>query len=148
MTDIPKIIPIAADHAGYNLKEFIKQQLTEKGFQIIDMGTYSAEPVDYPDVIHPLAAAINAGKYPIGIIMCGSGNGVAMTANKYPLVRCALCWNEELAQLARNHNNANILSLPARFISQEQALNIALTFLQSDFENGRHQKRIDKIPIH
>lgn len=141
------IIPMASDHAGFELKEYLREKLTEKGYQIKDMGTYSADSVDYPDMIHPLAKEINAGNYEFGIIMCGSANGVSMVANKYQNVRCALCWQEEIAQLAKQHNNANIISLPARFISKEKALSIVDAYLNTEFEGGRHQKRVEKIPI-
>ncbi len=142
-----KIIPMACDHAGYELKEYLKKYLEEKGYEIKDFGTYSSDSVDYPDMIHPLAKEINEGVYEIGVIMCGSANGVSMVANKYPNVRCALCWEEEIAKLAKQHNNANIISLPARFISQEKASLILDAFLTTDFEGGRHQKRVDKISI-
>lgn len=147
MMNISEIIVMASDHAGFFHKEFLKNALTEKGYQIKDMGTYSSERVDYPDMIHPLAKAISEDQYQTGIIICGSGNGVAMVANKYPNVRCALCWNVEIARLARNHNNANIISLPARFVTQQEALEILTTFLESDYDGGRHQQRIDKINI-
>ena len=142
-----KIIPMACDHAGFELKEFLKSSLIERGLEIKDFGTYTSDSVDYPDMIHPLAKEINEGVYPFGIIMCGSANGVSMVANKYPNVRCALCWQEEIAQLAKLHNNANIIALPARFISKEKALSIVDAYLNTEFEGGRHQKRVEKIPI-
>ncbi|MBO5843265.1 MAG: ribose 5-phosphate isomerase B [Bacteroidales bacterium] len=142
-----KIIPMACDHAGFELKEFLKSSLIERGLEIKDFGTYTSDSVDYPDMIHPLAKEINEGVYPFGIIMCGSANGVSMVANKYPNVRCALCWQEEIAQLAKQHNNANIIALPARFISKEKALSIVDAYLNTEFEGGRHQKRVEKIPI-
>ncbi len=142
-----KVIPMACDHAGFELKEFLKSALTERGLEIKDFGTYTSDSVDYPDMIHPLAKEINAGNYEFGIIMCGSANGVSMVANKYQNVRCALCWQEEIAQLAKQHNNANIISLPARFISKEKALSIVDAYLNTEFEGGRHQKRVEKIPI-
>ena len=141
------IIPIASDHAGFELKEFLKIELSKKGYQFKDYGTFSTDSCDYPDFIHPLAKDINDGKYPLALIMCGSGNGVQMTANKYLKVRCALCWNEELACLARQHNDSNILSLPARFITKEEGLKIAITYLNTEFEGGRHQRRVDKISM-
>ncbi len=141
------IIPMASDHAGFELKEYLREKLSEKGYQIKDMGTYSADSVDYPDMIHPLAKAINDGEYECGIIMCGSGEGVSMTANKYSGVRCALCWREEIATLAKQHNNANIIALPARFITPEQALSICEAYFAAQFEGGRHQKRVEKIAI-
>lgn len=138
---------MACDHAGFELKEFLKSALTERGLEIKDFGTYTSDSVDYPDMIHPLAKEINAGNFEFGIIMCGSANGVSMVANKYQNVRCALCWEEEIAQLAKQHNNANIISLPARFISKEKALSIVDAYLNTEFEGGRHQKRVEKIPI-
>lgn len=141
------IIPIASDHAGFELKEFLKIELSKKGYKFKDYGTFSTDSCDYPDFIHPLAKDINDEKYPLALIMCGSGNGVQMTANKYLKVRCALCWNEELACLARKHNDSNILSLPARFITKEEGLKIAITYLNTEFEGGRHQRRVDKISM-
>ncbi|MDR1726126.1 MAG: ribose 5-phosphate isomerase B [Bacteroidales bacterium] len=142
-----KYIPIASDHAGFELKEYIREHLSQLGYMLVDKGTYSSESVDYPDFVHPLSKQVNDGYYEMGIVICGSGNGVAMVANKYPNVRCALCWNEDIAKLARNHNNANIISLPARFITKELALNIVLMFLNSEYEAGRHQIRVEKINI-
>jgi ribose 5-phosphate isomerase B len=142
-----KVIPMACDHAGFELKEFLKSALIERGLEIKDFGTYTSDSVDYPDMIHPLAKEINAGNFEFAIIMCGSANGVTMVANKYQNVRCALCWEEEIAQLAKQHNNANIISLPARFISKEKALSIVDAYLNTEFEGGRHQKRVEKIPI-
>ena len=141
------IIPIASDHAGYVLKEFLIKELSSQGYKLKDYGTFTTDSCDYPDFIHPLAKDINDGIYQRALIMCGSGNGVQMTANKYLKVRCALCWTEELASLARQHNNANILALPARFISQEEGLKIAFKYLNTDYEGGRHQRRVDKISI-
>lgn len=141
------VIPMACDHAGFELKEFLKSKFIERGFEVKDFGTYSSESCDYPDMIHPLAKAINEGEFEFGVIMCGSANGVSMTANKYPFVRCALCWKEEIAQLAKQHNNANVIALPARFISQDEALNIFDAWFSTEFEGGRHQKRVDKIAI-
>lgn len=141
-------IVISCDHAGFELKEKVKSALQEKGAVVVDMGPATADRVDYPDMIHPLARAVNDGVQQMGIIICGSGNGVAMTANKYPNVRAALCWNREIAALARQHNNANVLSLPARFISVEEALACVDSFLNEKFEGGRHADRVEKIPIH
>ncbi len=137
-------IAIASDHAGYELKEYIKQNLDKK-FNFKDFGTNSTESVDYPDFIHPLAHEIDKGNIEFGIIICGSGNGVSMTANKYPNVRAAICWNPELAALARKHNDANILALSARFITKENAMQIVNTFFSTDFEGGRHLRRVEKI---
>jgi ribose 5-phosphate isomerase B len=145
MFDKQKILPMACDHGGFEMKEYIKDKLGRLGYIIEDMGTASSESVDYPDLIHPLAKAVNEGKYEMGIILCGSGNGAQMTANKYPKVRAALCWNLEQAQLAREHNNANILSLPGRFIDTALAMEMALKFLNTEFEGGRHQRRVEKI---
>lgn len=140
-----EIIPIASDHAGFELKEKVIKFLSSKNIDTKDFGTYSSDSVDYPDYAHKVGSAINKGEYKRGIVICGSGNGVQMTVNKYPGVRCALCWNEEIASLARQHNDANILSLPARFIPEELALKIVDIFLNTDFEGGRHQRRVEKI---
>ncbi|MCK9328880.1 MAG: ribose 5-phosphate isomerase B [Bacteroidales bacterium] len=139
------IIGLACDHAGYELKEKLKDYLTSIGFTVKDFGTNSCESVDYPDYIHPLASEINNGNLKKAIIICGTGNGVSMTANKYINVRAALCWNTEIAKLARQHNDANILALPARFISEKEATDILNIFLNTNFESGRHSRRIEKI---
>lgn len=136
---------MASDHGGFEMKEFIKRKLEDTGIAIIDFGTVNEESVDYPDFIHPLAKAINDGEFTIGIIMCGSGNGAQITANKYPNVRAGLCWNVEQAKLTRLHNNANVLSLPGRFVSMDEAWEIVNMFLSTDFEGGRHMKRVEKI---
>ncbi|MDO5656063.1 MAG: ribose 5-phosphate isomerase B [Flavobacteriaceae bacterium] len=138
-------IAIGADHAGFELKEKIKGLLTEKKIEFEDFGTFSTDSVDYPDFAHPTAKAVLKGDAELGILLCGSGNGVAMTANKYAGIRAAMAWTPELAELGRQHNNANILVLPARFISDEEGLKITEAFLQADFEGGRHQRRVDKI---
>lgn len=138
-------IPIGCDHGGFEMKEYIKARLIKAGYSVIDFGTNSADSVDYPDFIHPLAKAVNEGKYKLGIIICGSGNGAQMTANKYRLVRAALCWNEEITRLARLHNDANILSLPGRFLDFELAWKMAEIFLNTPFEGGRHSNRVNKI---
>lgn len=140
-------IAMGADHAGYELKEQLKQWLQKKNKRIRDYGTFSAESVDYPDFVHPLAEAVEQGYIPFGIVICGSGNGVAMTANKWQGIRAALCWKPEIAKLAKEHNNANIIALPARHISLSMAKRIVNAFLRAKFEGGRHQKRIDKIPV-
>lgn len=139
-------IGIACDHAGFDLKEILKAELAASGYQVEDFGTHSAQSMDYPDVAHPLANAVESGLLPLGIAICGSGNGISMTVNKHAGIRAALCWNEELAKLARNHNNANILSLPARFISAEEGVKIMHSFLSATFEGGRHEARVNKIP--
>ncbi len=140
-------IPIASDHGGFVIKQFLADKLRSHGFEVVDFGTYGTHSVDYPDFIHPLARAVNDGVYSGGIILCGSGNGAQITANKYPGVRAGLCWNVEQAALTRQHNNANILSLPGRYLSMDEAWEITKTFLSTAFEGGRHQIRIDKIPL-
>lgn len=140
-----EIIPVACDHAGFELKKEVIKQLTSIGFEVKDFGTYSSESCDYPDFAHLVGSAVNNGTYGRGIVLCGSGNGVQMTVNKYPNVRCALCWNVEIAHLARQHNDANILSLPARFITTDSALSIVKEFIETPFEGGRHQRRVEKI---
>lgn len=140
-----KIVPIASDHAGYQLKTKVIEHLKSLGFEVKDYGTSSDESVDYPDYAHPLASAVNKGEFERGVLICGSGNGVQMTANKYPNVRCALCWGEELAALARQHNDANVIALPARFIAEDEAMRCVDTFFSTPFEGGRHQRRVEKI---
>ncbi len=142
-----KIIGIASDHAGYELKEILKSWLKVKGYDLKDFGAFSIESSDYPDFAHPLANAIEKGDVNIGISICGSGNGMNMTVNKHQDIRAGLCWNKEIARLARAHNNANICSLPARFVSVDDAKEIVETFLNTEFEGGRHQIRIEKIPV-
>ncbi|MDE5940564.1 MAG: ribose 5-phosphate isomerase B [Muribaculaceae bacterium] len=141
------MIALCSDHAGYELKSIIEGYLEANGKEYEDFGTFSAESCDYPDFAHPCALAVESGKCYPGIAMCGSGNGIAMTLNKHQGIRAALCWTPELASLARRHNDANVLVLPARFIPAEVALAIVDTFLSTPFEGGRHQARIDKIPV-
>jgi ribose 5-phosphate isomerase B len=141
-----KTIALGADHGGFHYKEAIKAYLQQEGYEVKDFGTDSSDSVDYPDFAHPLADAVGKGEFSLGILLCGSGNGVAITANKHPQVRAALCWNEELAALARQHNNANVLCLPGRFVSEELAIGMVRTFLEATFEGGRHEKRVAKIP--
>jgi ribose 5-phosphate isomerase B len=138
-------IAIGADHAGYELKKAIIVFLTDKGHQVEDFGCYSEESIDYPDYAHPVCASIENNKNKFGVLICGSGNGISMAANKHPNIRAALSWKAEIAELARQHNDANIVSIPARFISVENALNIVDVFFNTEFEGGRHQKRVDKI---
>ena len=145
MTDSKKTIALGADHAGFEYKNLIKNKLESEGFEVIDMGTNSPASVDYPDFIHPVADSIEKKEAIQGLIICGSGNGVAMTANKHQGIRAAIAWNEELAALARQHNDANILAIPARFVSEELALSMVDVFLNTEFEGGRHQRRVDKI---
>ncbi|MBN2745328.1 MAG: RpiB/LacA/LacB family sugar-phosphate isomerase [Bacteroidales bacterium] len=140
-------VAIACDHAAYDLKEFLKSELSTRGYSLKDFGAYSSESVDYPDNIHPLSEAIERGEFLLGIIACGSGNGAAITANKHQGVRACMAWNTELAALGRQHNDANVLSLSARFIAKEYALEIALAFLTAQFEGGRHANRVNKIPV-
>ncbi len=147
MFDKKTPLPIASDHGGYEMKQYLIQALEKEGYIIKDMGTHGMDSVDYPDFIHPLAKAVNDGEYPKGIILCGSGNGAQMTANKYPNVRAGLCWTVEQAELTRLHNDANIISLPGRFVSFEDALKMVHIFLNTDFEGGRHQRRVDAIAI-
>jgi ribose 5-phosphate isomerase B len=141
------MIAICSDHAGYELKSIIEGYLEANNLEFEDFGTFSEESCDYPDFAHPAAKAVEEGKCYPGIAMCGSGNGIAMTLNKHQGIRAALCWTTELASLARKHNDANVLVLPARFIDPVVALQIVDTFLHTDFEGGRHQRRIDKIPV-
>ena len=148
MDNQDKKIAIACDHAGFKLKQKIIEYLNEQGYIITDFGTFSDESVDYPDFVHPLAKAISNGEMDRGIVICGTGNGVNMTANKYPKIRSALCWDNELARLARSHNNANVIALPAKFITSDQAIQFLNIFLTTPFDGGRHQRRIEKIPIH
>lgn len=140
-------IAFASDHAGYYMKLEIEKYVADKGFEIVDFGTFSADSCDYPDYAHPAARAVESGECEIGIAMCGSGNGIQMTLNKHQGIRAALCWIPEIAELARQHNNANFLVLPARFISYVEAVKIVDAYLDSVFMGGRHQKRIDKIPV-
>ena len=141
------IIGIGNDHAGFVLKVNIKEKLELQGYEVKDFGAYSEQSVDYPDFAHPLAKSVESGECVFGIAICGSGNGINMTVNKHQKIRSALCWTTEIASLARQHNNANILSLPARFISTEMAFEIVDVFLKTNFEGGRHENRVNKIPV-
>lgn len=138
-------IAIGADHAGFEYKEAIKKHLSDAGWTIEDKGTYNLDSVDYPDFAHPVAVMVQDNKAAVGILVCGSGNGVCMTANKHHGIRAALCWTEELAALARQHNNANVLCIPSRFVSLELAEKMVDIFLNTPFEGGRHEKRVGKI---
>lgn len=140
-----KVIPIGADHAGFELKSAVIQHLEAAGYELKDFGCYSEESIDYPDFGHPVAEMVEENEGMLGILICGSGNGINMTANKHQGVRSALCWKKELAELARQHNNANIIALPARFISEAEGLEMVDTFLSTDFEGGRHERRVNKI---
>lgn len=138
-------IAIGGDHAGFEFKEALRESLENKGFKIRDFGVLTPESADYPDVAHPVAIAVEKKEFDFGVLVCGSANGVAITANKHQGIRAAICWTEELASLARQHNNANILCLPARFIPYELAEKITDRFLQVSFEGGRHETRVNKI---
>jgi ribose 5-phosphate isomerase B len=138
-------IAIGNDHAGTEYKKTIQRRLEELGHKVINHGTDSSDSVDYPDFVHPVADMVAKGEAELGVLICGSGNGVSMTANKHQKVRAALCWTKEIAQLAREHNDANIISIPARFTSEPQAVAMVETFLNTPFEGGRHQRRVDKI---
>ncbi len=139
-------IGISSDHAGYVLKEKVKKHLEEKGYFVRDFGPDSEDSVDYPDYAHPLAEAVDKNHLDLGVTICGSGNGVAMSANKHPGVRAALAWDPELARLGRSHNNANVLALPARFMEEDLAIKAVDEFLGTEFEGGRHERRVSKIP--
>lgn len=141
------IIALASDHAGFARKQAIIQYFKEKGIGYFDFGCYSDKSCDYPDFAHAIAHAIGNGEYPFGITFCGSGQGISITANKHQKIRSALCWNAEIARLAKEHNNANICAIPGRFVTDEEAIAIVEAFMSAEFEGGRHQKRIEKIPL-
>ena len=143
--DLTKPIVVGADHAGYEYKTVIVDLLQNKGFTVTDMGTYNKDSVDYPDFAHPVAHAVAKGEAAFGVLICGSANGVAITANKHDGVRAAICWETEIARLAREHNNANIICLPARYISLPAAEELVNMFLKTPFAGGRHEKRVEKI---
>jgi len=138
-------IAIGSDHAGHHYRIALIDHLESLGYSVIDLGPPSADSVDYPDFVHPVAEALNQGDVEMGIVLCGSGNGVAMTANKHARIRAALCWNMEIAKLARLHNDANVIAIPARYVSEDLATRMVDVFLNTKFEGGRHQKRVDKI---
>lgn len=140
-------IGMASDHAGYEYKTRLAELLKKKGYEVVDFGTDSEVSCDYPDYAHPLAEAVEKGKVDLGVALCGTGNGMAMTLNKHHGVRAGLAWNSEIGRLVKAHNNANVLVMPARFISYAMAARILNTWLSSQFEGGRHQRRIDKIPV-
>lgn len=143
--DKSRPVAVGADHAGFEYKTLLIDLLKRKGFEVKDFGTYSADSVDYPDFAHPVAEAVESGASACGVLICGSANGVAITANKHQGIRAALCWTEEIAKLARQHNNANIVCIPARFVSTAVAEGITTTFLETPFEGGRHENRVNKI---
>jgi ribose 5-phosphate isomerase B len=140
-------IAIVSDHAGYILKEKLYKYLIDENYEVKDFGCFSEEVVDYPDFGHPLAKAVASGEFDLGISICGTGNGINMVVNKHPGIRSALCWNAEISRLARAHNDANICALPGRFISESEALLIIKAFLNTDFEGGRHKRRVEKISL-
>lgn len=140
-------IGIACDHAGYEMKEFLVGYLAAKGLEVLDFGTHSPESVDYPDYAHQLGEAIDKGDLVRGIGLCGSGEGMAMTLNKHQKVRAGLAWTEQIAELTRRHNDANVLVLPARFLDNDEAVRIVDTFLDTEFEGGRHENRVKKVPV-
>jgi ribose 5-phosphate isomerase B len=143
--DLSKPIAVGADHAGYQYKTVIVGLLRDKGFEVKDCGTHTKDSVDYPDFAHPVATAVENGEAGCGVLICGSGNGVAITANKHQGIRAAICWMTDLARLAREHNNANVICIPARFVSTPQAEEMVNIFLNTAFEGGRHEKRVEKI---
>ena len=138
-------IALGGDHAGFEYKKVIVEMLTELGHETKDFGPFNKDSVDYPDFVHPVAQCVENKEFDLGILICGSGNGVSMAANKHQDIRAALCWNTELASLSRQHNDANILSMPARFVSLDLAKDMVSTFISTDFEGGRHQNRVNKI---
>lgn len=138
-------IAIGCDHAGFPYKDGLVAMLQRQGHMVLDFGTHSTESVDYPDFAHAVALAVEGGQAEVGVLICGSGNGVAITANKHQGIRCAVCWNEEIAALARQHNNANVIALPARFVPEILAQAMVRIFLNTGFEGGRHGRRVDKI---
>ena len=142
-----KKIAIVSDHAGFYLKQKLLDFLKKQKYEVKDFGSFTEEIVDYPDFGHQMAGSVSAGEYDLGISICGTGNGINMTANKHQGIRSALCWNEEISRLARKHNDANICAIPARFVNDSEALLIVRTFLETEFEGGRHKRRIDKIPL-
>jgi ribose 5-phosphate isomerase B len=143
--DLSKPVAVGADHAGYEYKGFIIELLRKKGLEVKDFGTHSCDSVDYPDFAHPTASSVEDGEAGAGILVCGSANGVAITANKHQGIRAALCWNADVAALARQHNNANIICIPARFVDRELAEKMVNVFLETPFEGGRHENRVNKI---
>lgn len=140
-------IGLASDHAGFDAKQIVIKMLEEKGIPFKDFGTYSTDSTDYPDYAHPLAVSVENGECYPGVAICGTGNGINMVMNKHQGIRSALCWNKEIAEMARLHNDANVLAMPGRYLSEEEIYDILVVFLNTPFEGGRHQGRIDKIPL-
>jgi ribose 5-phosphate isomerase B len=147
MFDKNTIIAIGSDHAGFEMKQYLLKVLTTEGYKFKDYGAFSTERADYPDIAHAVAGDIAAGAFSMGILICGSGNGISIAANKHAGIRCALCWNKEIAVLARQHNNANIISFPGRFLNFCVAADMVRTFFDTEFEGGRHALRVDKINL-
>lgn len=145
MSEAKGLIAIGADHAGYLYKEAVRHWLQKQGYEVFDAGTDSEASTDYPDHVHPVANKVESGEASFGIVICGSGNGVAITANKHQGIRAALCWTNEIASLARQHNDANVIAIPARFVPEAVALSMVSTFLETPFEGGRHANRVNKI---
>lgn len=143
--DLSKPVAIGSDHAGYDYKQQLIQWLDQKGIHVLDMGVFENKSVDYPDYAHPVASSVEKAESAFGILICGTGNGVCMTANKHQHIRAALCWDSDVAKLVRQHNDANIICLPARFIALELAKNLVDIFIETTFEGGRHAKRVEKI---
>jgi ribose 5-phosphate isomerase B len=143
--DLSRPVALGADHAGYEYKAILIELLRKQGIEVKDFGTHSADSVDYPDFAHPVAAAVEGGEVAFGVLVCGSANGVAITANKHAGVRAALCWQTDIARLARQHNNANIICIPARFVSSHNAADMLTAFMETPFEGGRHAARVSKI---
>lgn len=142
-----KVIAIGCDHAGFPYKSMVLDLLKAQGYEVKDFGTFSTESVDYPDYVHPLCNAVEENLADAGILLCGSGNGVCMSANKHQKIRAALCWGNEVAELARQHNDANVICIPARFVDKETAISMVNIFLKTPFEGGRHKKRVEKISV-
>ena len=140
-------IAVGCDHAGFAYKELVKKMLTDEGYAVKDFGTFSEDSVDYPDFVHPLADSIERKEYDLGVLLCGSANGVAITANKHQKIRAAIAWQNEIAALARKHNDANVICIPSRFVTEEEAKEFVKTFLSSSFEGGRHAGRVNKIAV-
>jgi len=145
MFDLTKPVAIGGDHAGFDFKEKLKMVMNTAGLIVKDLGPYSNQSVDYPDFAHPVADSVETGETAFGILLCGSANGVAITANKHQGIRAAICWNPEIAKLARQHNDANVLCIPARFVTEQEAREIFLAFINTEFEGGRHAARVNKI---
>lgn len=143
--DLSKTIAVGADHAGFEYKNAVRDWLSKKGYHLTDHGTYSTDSVDYPDYAHPLATQVENGEAAFGILFCGSANGVCITANKHQGIRAALCWQNDIARLSRQHNNANVICIPARFVALPLAMEMIELFMQAAFEGGRHEKRVSKI---